>query len=405
MPLKKTVCELFAGVGGFHVGLCKASNDWRVVFANQWESSKKKQEAFECYKTHFPTVYAENIDIKYINDNVDKFRIPDYNLLVGGFPCQDYSVARTNAEGILGKKGVLWWEIKRMLERDKPPFVLLENVDRLLKSPSKQRGRDFAIMLACFRDLGYGVEWRVINAADYGFPQKRKRVFIFAYKNSTTYYKQQVNLIHEVGAENYINNGFFSKQFLINSIVDSCKYILDDDVLTISDEKSFMFLNSGYMINNEIITQKYIAEKEPISTLESILENEVDDIYYLDENIDVWEKLKGAKSISRTSKNGHSYIYREGSMPFPDILSKPARTILTSETSVNRSTHIIRDKHTNRLRKLTPVECERLNGFPDNWTNTGMSEKFRYFCMGNALVVGLIERMGVTLKQIFEEEA
>ncbi|NGT86657.1 DNA (cytosine-5-)-methyltransferase [Clostridium perfringens] len=405
MSIEKTVCELFAGVGGFHVGLSNSNKDWNIVFANQWEPSRTRQDAFNCYRTNFPNVYAENVDIKYINDNYEEFNIPNYNLLVGGFPCQDYSVASTGAKGIQGKKGVLWWEIRRMIERDNPPFVLLENVDRLLKSPASQRGRDFAIMLACFRDLGYCVEWRVINAADYGFPQKRVRIFIFAYKNNTNYYESQVNLINSIGNEKYINKGFFAKQFAISGFNDIREYILNEDILTISNGRSFQFFNSGYMIGNKIITQKYIPKIEELSTLESILEDDVDDIYYLGENLEDWKYMKGAKAIPRTSRTGHEYVFREGALSFPDILNKPARTMLTSESSKNRSTHVIRDPQTSRLRVLTPIECERLNGFPDNWTNTGMSEKFRYFCMGNALVVGLIERMGKTLSEIFENEA
>ena len=112
---------------------------------------------------------------------VDKTIIPDHTLLVGGFPCQDYSVARSlsNEKGIEGKKGVLWWEIAEVLETKQPPFVLLENVDRLLRSPSTQRGRDFGIMLRSFLDNGYAVEWRVINAAEYGFSPKKKKGIYF----------------------------------------------------------------------------------------------------------------------------------------------------------------------------------------------------------------------------------
>ncbi len=404
MPIDKTVCELFAGVGGFHVGLSNADNEWDIVFANQWEPSRTRQDAFNCYRTNFPDVYIENINIKDINDNYENYNIPQYNLLVGGFPCQDYSVAATGARGIQGQKGVLWWEIRRMLERDNPPFVLLENVDRLLKSPASQRGRDFAIMLACFRDLDYCVEWRVINAADYGFPQKRVRIFIFAYKNNTTYYLNQVNLINNIENTNYITEGFFAQQFEITGIEDTREYVLNEEILTISNEMTFEFFNSGYMIGNRIVTQKYIPEIEPINTLRSKLEENVDERYYLGENLEDWEYMKGAKAIPRTSKSGHEYVFREGALSFPDSLDRPARTMLTSESSKNRSTHVIKDPQTNRLRVLTPIECERLNGFPDDWTNTGMSEKFRYFCMGNALVVGLIERMGRTLNEIFEIE-
>ena len=184
--MDKTVCELFAGVGGFRVGLEEADPNWKTVWANQWEPSRKSQYAFECYVSHF----GKNKN--YINEDIasiNKNDIPDHNLLVGGFPCQDYSVARSGAKGMEGKKGVLWWQIRDVLETKSPKFVLLENVDRLLKSPASQRGRDFGVILACFNDLGYTVEWRVINAADYGFAQRRRRTFIFACKNDTNYYK------------------------------------------------------------------------------------------------------------------------------------------------------------------------------------------------------------------------
>ena len=114
--------------------------------------------------------------------------------------------------------------------------------------------------------------------------------------------------------------------------------------------------------------------------------------------------MKGAKDILRKAGTPHEYHFREGAIAFPDRLDKPARTMLTSEGSLNRSTHVIEDPKSKCYRILTPVETERINGFPDNWTNTGMPEKFRYFCMGNALVVGLIEKMGNTLNKIFESE-
>ena len=97
-------------------------------------------------------------------------------------------------------------------------------------------------------------------------------------------------------------------------------------------------------------------------------------------------------------------MYSEGPIAFPDPLDRPSRTMLTSESSLNRSTHVIADPVTGRLRLLTPVEAERLQGFDDEWTNTGMPEKFRYFCMGNALVVPMIERMGTVLNKIIEAE-
>ena len=193
--MERTVIELFAGVGGFRVGLnnikeidsdgkAVENGKFKFVWANQWEPSTKTQHAFDCYHKRFGG-NDSNEDIS----TVKKSDIPDHSLLCGGFPCQDYSVAHSlsKEKGIEGKKGILWWQIRDILQDKNPAFALLENVDRLLKSPAKQRGRDFGIMLRCMADLGYIVEWRVINAAEYGFPQRRRRIFIFACRDDTKY--------------------------------------------------------------------------------------------------------------------------------------------------------------------------------------------------------------------------
>lgn len=397
--IEKTVCELFAGVGGFRLGLEKENPEWNTVWANQWEPGKKNQYAFDCYISHF----GKNKN--YVNEDistVDKTTIPEHNLLVGGFPCQDYSVARTGAEGMDGKKGVLWWQIRDILETKKPKFVLLENVDRLLKSPSNQRGRDFGVILACFNDLGYSVEWRVINAADYGFAQRRRRTFIYAARNDTNYY----NSIKDKKCEDIIHSdGFFVKEFKIemttNGTEKDFKY---KDIYEVSEKFKMKFENTGVMKEGKIYTENVEPKYVEPTKLGEVLEEDADKKYYIVGNIDKWEYLKGPKRIERTSKTGFKYMFSEGGMLFPDALDKPARTMLTSESSVNRSSHIIEDPKKKELRILTPVEAERINGFDDNWTNTGMPEKFRYFCMGNALVVGLIEKMGNRLDEIFTEE-
>ncbi len=395
----KTVCELFAGVGGFRLGLERSSKDWRTVWANQWEPGRKVQHAFDCYCYHFGRNENHvNQDISVIN----KFEIPDHNLLVGGFPCQDYSVARTGAKGINGVKGVLWWDIRDILEKKRPKFVLLENVDRLLKSPAKQRGRDFGIILACFEQLGYSVEWRIINAAEYGYAQRRRRVFIFAYLNSTNYATKQ-NSSTPICIVN--NTGFFAKTFPIKSVRTILETNIESNNLAdVSENFSFEFGNSGHMLNGHISTCNVIPIYKKPATIQSLIDNNIDEKYYLEQELEKWQYLKGSKRIERISREGHKYIFSEGPIAFPDSIDKPARTMLTSESSLNRSTHVIKDPNTHRLRLITPVEAERIQGFDDNWTNTGMPEKFRYFCMGNALVVGLIKQMGNQLNIIFKSE-
>jgi DNA (cytosine-5)-methyltransferase 1 len=403
------VIELFAGVGGFRIGL-ERTNHFQVVWGNQWEPSKKAQDAFVCYATNFKdNGIHSNEDISTVKSE----HLPNAEVLVGGFPCQDYSVARSlsGEKGIQGKKGVLFWEIMRLIsERQqigrKPKYVLLENVDRLLKSPSKQRGRDFGIMLAAFHNAGYDVEWRVINAADYGLSQRRRRVFIFAYDRSLKYAKQLNKTSNPKILE---QDGFFATKFPVTMEFVNTKKItegdLKEDLVNISDEFKGNFYNSGIMKDGEFISMELTPLKTAPVPLSDILEEEVDEKYYLTEMAkEKFIYLKGPKKVERTSATGHKYIFSEGGMALPENMDLPGRTMLTSEGTTNRSTHVVPDKKTGRWRYLTPVECERLNGFPDNWTNTGMSERMRYFCMGNALVVDLITLMGERIHEIEIQE-
>lgn len=414
--MKKTVIELFAGVGGFRVGLnditefkksgkAIENRDWDFVWANQWEPSTKVQHAYECYTKHFGNE-CSNEDIS----KVDASKIPDHTLLCGGFPCQDYSVARSlaNEKGIEGKKGVLFWDIARILKEKNTPFFLLENVDRLLKSPSKQRGRDFGIMLRTLHDLGYSLEWRVINAADYGAAQRRRRIFIFGWKSTSKYGKS----IHKQDIKKYVyETGIFAKQFPIkkysnkdeNHEVNIIDYV---DTVDMTNHFKASFETAGAMICGNVYTSKITPIPETPITMGEIREKRknLQDYILDDEKADKFGYLRGAKKILRKKPNGAPYYYTEGAMSPYDKLDMPARTMLTSEGSVNRSTHIIPDKETGKLRLITPIEAERLQGFPDNWTDTGMPERRRYFMMGNALVTNVINRLEPQLKSIIENE-
>ncbi|MCP1157011.1 DNA (cytosine-5-)-methyltransferase [Bacillus infantis] len=399
------VVELFAGVGGFRVGLERADeNFFNTVWANQWEPSKKAQDAFNCYNSHFPSSVNCNDDIGKVSNKT--FEDMNIDLLVGGFPCQDYSVARSlsKEQGIQGIKGVLFWEIKRIVEVTHPKYILLENVDRLLKSPSKQRGRDFSIMLATFRDLGYIVEWRVINAAEYGTAQRRRRIFIFAYDKSLAFAEHQ---LQKTTSEILLKDGFFASTFPVKEEIYKNRDIkgeLPKDIVEISDEFSFLYHPSGIMIEGKFHTVHTEAQNPHSIPLKAILqdESEVDEKFYLSEaSIEKFTYLRGPKKIERTTKDGHKYVFSEGGMSPVDSLDLPGRTMLTSEGTTNRSSHIV--EVNGRKRFLTPIECERLNGFPDNWTAT-MGDRMRYFCMGNALVTDLIEKMGNKIKEIDAQE-
>ena len=456
------VVELFAGVGGFRLGLeghpgsRSHARDWRVVWSNQWEPSTTRQDASDCYVARFGSEGHSAVDIaKALDWRLDKQaasreelasvpRLPRrMDLLVGGFPCQDYSVAKTlsQASGITGQKGVLWWEIRRFLAPRKkgqlttgtvgrPKYVLLENVDRLLKSPAAQRGRDFAIMLATMHLDGYDVQWRVIDASEYGFPQRRKRVFILAEKR-----RSKKPLTHEQALRVIQETGTLARALPVGQETEGFRKVNEflapnaaDDLVRISEEFGSRpgrspFQNAGIMKGGDVFTARVTADFEPEpgsrSTLGSVLlrPHEVHDGYFDEYYIphsrhEDWKKLKGAKRIERVSRRfgeNHPYTYSEGAITYPDDLDRASRTILTGEGGMtpSRFKHVVEtsERHPDRkLRRLTPIELERLQGFPDDWTReradgTPITDGRRAFFMGNALVVGVVERIGKELAE------
>src|SRR5680860_308271 len=410
---KLKVIELFAGVGGFRLGLENTGN-FEVVWSNQWEPGTKRQHASEVYEARFGSDNHSNEDIAEVKTS----GIPEADVLVGGFPCQDYSVATTlkNSKGLIVKKGVLWWSIHRIVSEKENPskYLILENVDRLLKSPSTQRGRDFAIILKSLDDLGYAVEWRVINAADYGMPQRRRRTFIMAYHKSTSPYKS-LKRAHKLDwmqisgtmAEAFPVQNPSKKQDLFSSQeIESPSFALTDSLVEISehfnkDEKLSPFENTGIFINRKVFTAKTFPNYDGKRTvLGDILQNgEVDDAFFIPSgDYPKWEYLKGSKKETRTAKNGFEYNYTEGGMIFPDEMDNASRTIITGEggKTPSRFKHVVQTAK--GLRRLTPVELERLNMFPDTHTELeGISDTKRAFFMGNALVVGVVEKLGAAL--------
>lgn len=387
------------------MGLEKASPTFKTLWSNQFEPSRKSQDAFEVYNYHFPDSENWNEDITTIPNEHFSALKGQVDLIVGGFPCQDYSVARTKKkeQGIEGKKGVLFWEIIRATKLSNPKYLLLENVDRLLKAPSKQRGRDFAIMLRAFADLGYGVDWRVINPADYGWCQRRKRVFLFVYRKDTDYFKQQQALEDfGVGSRGIFEETHETKDEVVKGRERS--FTLPEDIVEVSDSFSTQFWNSGTMIDGQVVTKELEPYYDGASlVLKDVLENPSDlqtELYLSEDKVDKFRYLRSAKKFERTNSEGFTYTYSEGAMSVVDSSDLPSRTLLTSEGSISRTTHLIEDSKGYRL--LTALETERLQGFPDNWTKVKLSkgkelrvsETRRKFFMGNALVVEVVEFLG-----------
>ena len=410
---KIKVAELFAGVGGFRIGLEGASDAYETIWNNQWEPSTVHQDASLVYRARFGSKGHSNKDINTIPTN----EIPDHDLLVGGFPCQDYSVASTlsRSGGIEGNKGVLWWQIYRILNEKKenqPNYIFFENVDRLLGSPAKQRGRDFAIILASLADLGYTVEWRVINAADYGMPQRRRRTYIVGYREGSHISNKVQDL-----KDWTLYEGVLAKAFPFKPKDEAySEFKIEGTIQEVSDNfnkegKNSPFCSAGIMRKRLVYSINAEAVYDgPIMTLGGNVVDESlvpEEFFIPKDEVAKWEYEKGAKKIERTSKDGFNYIFSEGGMAFPDSLDKPSRTIITGEggAAASRFKHVILTP-SGRYRRLMPIELERLNMFPDNHTyHPDVSDGRRAFLMGNALVCGIVRQIGKSLYRfIYEKE-
>lgn len=406
------VVELFAGVGGFRIGLEGASDAYETIWNNQWEPSTKHQDASLVYQARFGKKGHSNQDINLVKTT----DIPNHDLLVGGFPCQDYSVAASLSKsgGIEGKKGVLWWQIYRILQEKgeaRPNYIFFENVDRLLNSPASQRGRDFAIILASLADLGYIVEWRVINAADYGMPQRRRRTYIVGYlKNSPI-----ANRIKKM--EDWtLYDGVMAQAFPFEQKSGISAFEIEGSIKEVSDTfnktgKASPFGNAGIMIDRQVFSidtsPVYIGTNQNLGDI-LVDENFVPEDFFISEkDLPKWIYEKGAKKIERVSKEGFKYTFSEGGMAFPDPLDKPSRTMITGEggNAPSRFKHVILTP-SGKYRRLIPIELERLNMFPDNHTyHPEVSDGRRAFLMGNALVCGIVELIGKSLYRFMYDEA
>ena len=410
---KIKVVELFAGVGGFRIGLEGASDAYDTIWNNQWEPSTVHQDASLVYRARFGSKGHCNKDI----NTVPTDEIPNHDLLVGGFPCQDYSVASTlsRSGGIEGKKGVLWWQIYRILNEkgeNRPNYIFFENVDRLLSSPAKQRGRDFAIILASLADLGYVVEWRVINAAEYGMPQRRRRTYIVGYRDGS-YVSNKVQDLKDWT----LYEGVLAKAFPFKPKDNTfSEFEIEGTIKEVSDNfnkdgKNSPFGSAGIMRNRCVYSVNAEAVYDgPSMTLGGNVVDESlvpEEFFISEEDVAKWEYEKGAKKIERTSKEGFKYTFSEGGMAFPDSLDKPSRTIITGEggAAASRFKHVILTP-SGRYRRLIPIELERLNMFPDNHTcHPDVTDGRRAFLMGNALVCGIVQQIGKSLYRfIYDKE-
>ncbi|MGF6507690.1 DNA (cytosine-5-)-methyltransferase [Paraburkholderia sp. 32] len=428
---KLYTADLFSGVGGFRLALESVHGaPFEFSLSCQWEPSTRIQHASMVYQKHWAEGVHLNEDMQSVlssEEGRERVRESKIDVICAGFPCQDYSVAKplSQSQGLAGKKGALWWSIAQLLQQrndDNRPvqYLVLENVDRLTSSPAASRGRDFAVILSTLKALGYAAEWRVLNAAEYGHAQRRKRIYICAYHESTGIYRK-LRTAASVSGRTPLTQTLLYSAFpctLVNApeAVQSALSVLSEPLneqlayRPLSNGRT-RFGNIGLMLDGAVYTcsakaatikdfMQFTGHHDALTLGDVVRQTgPVPSGFYIKPEDEArWLQAKAAKVTPRNA-NGFEYSYSEGAMSFPDSLDRPSRTIITSEggTTPSRTKHAIRDG-SGQLRRLTPEELETLNGFPRGFTELqGVSDAARARLMGNALVVPMIQRIGEIL--------
>jgi DNA (cytosine-5)-methyltransferase 1 len=374
--------SMFSGIGGFENGIGKRGECIGY--------SEIDKYAEKIYKKHYPDHIGYG-DATKINTG----EIPEFDLLVGGFPCQAFSVAGKR-RGFNDCRGTLFFEIARVLKDKRPRYFLLENVKGLL---SHDKGKTFQTILEVLTNLGYFVEWQVLNSKDFGVPQNRERVFI-------------------VG---HFGGGGGRKVFPISR----------SNSKTVS--KTLMDINQAqrvYGTDGCSITLKALGGGQGAKTgLYAVPTTKEGNVHTIDANYgkgcnNRLDKGRRTQIIEyfKKDKCQSNRIYKTTGIS-PTLPSRGKNTgqnspmmaipVLTPDWENKRQngrrfktnnepsfTLTAQDKHGVydgfRIRRLTPVECERLQGFKDNYTKYGcdgseISDTQRYKCLGNAVTVNVVE--------------
>ena len=289
--------------------------------------------AVEIYQRHFPE-HKNYDDITKIKPN----KLPDFDLLVGGFPCQAFSIAGKR-KGFKDTRGTLFFDIARILRSKKPRLFLLENVKGLL---SHDNGSTFKIIIATLTKLGYDVQWQVLNSKNFGVPQNRERVFIVGHLGGTP--RPKVFPFTENNSE--------------------------DIVLPTITTRVTADSNGTY-----------VGKRSPRQIIGGSQGNRVYDPKGISTTIASQAGGLGAKTglYAVGGLQAHQKPRKDGISP----------TLTQAAGMGGGQTPIVWSKKI-KIRRLTPTECERLQGFPDGWTK-GISDTQRYKCLGNAVTVNTVQ--------------
>lgn len=389
------VAELFAGIGGFRLGLEQANNSIEAIQKSENSRSnlphietgngnKWNQHAFSVvwaneWDKHASAIYRKNFGEKELAEGgigkIEANEIPDHDLLVGGFPCQAFSIAGKR-QGFKDIRGTMFFQIARIAKAKRPKILLLENVKGLL---NHDNGGTFETIVRTLDELGYDVEWQVFNSKYHGVPQNRERVFIIGHlRGSST---GQIFPISTTSNQSYKRD---SGEQIANSLQSPGHA-----------SGNYRGMNMVYWASSQEGWQnRDISEASPT--------------------------LKGQNDLCR-----QPLIVQQHSHSGPDGKGRGVRTFegvcptlagqmgtggnnvpmvaqaLQTDGFLRQGSSFGTDKpqSSRNIRRLTPTECERLQGFPDGWTQ-GVSDTQRYKTLGNAVTVNVIQFLGERILEV-----
>ena len=344
------VFSMFSGVGGFELGLLKSGADVELV--GFCEDNKYASQILE---KRFKGVTNYGDATKLISEE-----IPNFDLLVGGFPCQAFSVAGKQ-RGFADTRGTLFFEVARILRDKKPKHFILENVKGLLSHDS---GRTFQTILKVLADIGYLVQWEVCNSKNFGVPQSRERVYLVGHLRGQS--RPKVFPIRKVGSENNQKN--HPKEITKDLPMAYRVYDTNGVSTTLRAVGGGVGAKTGLYQVGMIARNGKVIHKDTATCLDANYFKGFDN---MGQRTGV--EIRACLTPNRTEKSQNGRRFKDDREPMFTLTQQDIHGVVINT----------------KIRRLTPMECERLQGFPDGWTE-GLSDTQRYKCMGNAVTTTVV---------------
>lgn len=363
--------SIFSGIGGFENGIEKAKPEWQCVGYSEID-----KYATAIYQYHYPE-HRKYGDATAINTD----ELPDFDFLCGGFPCQAFSVAGKR-RGFSDTRGTLFFEIARILRDKRPRYFLLENVKGLL---SHEDGKTFQTILGVLADIGYLVQWQVLNSKNFGVPQNRERVFIAGCFGEGC----GREILHIGESDRGNKEGGYGEDIVCGTI-------------STKNQSGQLNIDHGTTLIANAIDSNYYEGMDNHQQRTMVLHDKRDGIY--EENSPCLRETTNNNVVVLSGTHGYNHGGKK-KLPSVNKSNQLDENELVEINQINNPTHSFNriygsEMHERRIRRLTPTECERLQGFPDNWTKYGIDENGnkinisdtqRYKCLGNAVTTNVIE--------------